>query len=174
MAARDSSSDSTDAASAHSGTTRASGLQKETPVPLTPVQAQMFKIMTRSLSIPHFLYADEIDCTRLEALRNRLKAHPSESQKLSYLPFVIKAVSIALKDFPLLNSRVEDDSSTEGTPPRLVMREKHNIGVAMDTPQGLLVPNIKDVASLSVLDIAAQLQRLRSLAMISGVRPLWL
>ena len=142
------------------------GPQRETFISLTPVQSQMFKTMTRSLSIPHFLYTDEINLTPLSRLRESLKAHPTPLQKLSYLPFIIKAVSIALKDYPLLNARVET-SSEKGTPPKLIMREKHNIGVAIDTPQGLLVPNIKNVATLSILEIADQLTYLQSLAMAS-------
>ena len=143
------------------------GPQKETVIELTPIQSQMFKTMTRSLSIPHFLFADEVNLTALESLRARLNALSISERRLSYLPFIIKAVSIALKDFPLLNSRVEYDSDVKKVPPRIVVREKHNIGIAMDTLQGLLVPNIKDVGSLSVLDIADQLKHLQNLGKVS-------
>ena len=137
--------------------------QHQRTISLTPVQSQMFKIMTRSLTIPHFLYADEIKLSSLTQLRRRLNTHPTHPQKLSYLPFIIKAVSLALEDFPLLNSRVEtSDNASE--PPRLIMREKHNVGVAMDTAQGLLVPNIKNVTSKSILDISSELSRLQTLA----------
>jgi len=135
--------------------------QVEKPITLTPVQAQMFKTMTRSLSIPHFLYADEIDMTSLSALRRRLNSQPG-AQKLSYLHFIIKAVSLALEEFPLLNARVE--AGDERTKPQIIRREKHNIGVAMDTEQGLLVPNIKHVSSRSILDIATEAARLQALA----------
>ena len=136
--------------------------QVEKQITLTPVQSQMFKTMTRSLSIPHFLYADEIDVTALSTVRHRLKNQPSSPQRLSFLPFVIKAVSMALEEFPLLNARV--DTGAEENSPKLVMREKHNIGVAMDTPQGLLVPNIKNVSARSILDIALEVSRLQALA----------
>ena len=136
--------------------------QVEKPITLTPVQSQMFKTMTRSLSIPHFLYADEIDVTALYALRQRLNKQPLGAQRLSYLPFIIKAVSLALEDFPLLNARI--DTETERNTPRLVMREKQNIGVAMDTPQGLLVPNIKHVSARSISEIASEMFRLQELA----------
>ena len=139
-----------------------SQIQVERAIMLTPVQSQMFKTMTRSLSIPHFLYADEIDVTALSALRQRLNSQPLSAQKLSYLPFVIKAVSLALEDFPLLNARV--DIGTGEDAPKLVLREKQNLGVAMDTPQGLLVPNIKDVSARSILDIASEIFRLQALA----------
>lgn len=136
--------------------------QVENTITLTPIQSQMFKTMTRSLSIPHFLYADEVDLTPLTTLRRRLNAQPANSQKLSFLHFIIKAVSLALEDFPLLNARVE--AGGEGEAPKLIMREKHNIGVAMDTPQGLLVPNIKNVGEKSILDIAVECNRLQVLA----------
>jgi 2-oxoisovalerate dehydrogenase E2 component (dihydrolipoyl transacylase) len=142
--------------------------QTETRVELSHMQQQMFKSMTRSLNIPHFLYADEVDFSSLVELRSRLNrvlAHsPVDGQpsKLSYLPFVIKAVSMALYQFPILNARVEIDAS--GGKPSVVHRSQHNIGVAMDTPQGLVVPVIKDVGSLNILGIATELLRLQQLA----------
>lgn len=136
--------------------------QVEKPIALTPVQSQMFKAMTKSLNIPHFLYADEIDLTSLSTLRRRLNDQSPNARRLTYLHFVIKAVSLALEDFPLLSARVEAGSGEDA--PKLVMREKHNIGVAMDTPQGLLVPNIKDVSAKSILDIASDVSRLQALA----------
>ncbi|KAH8179845.1 2-oxoacid dehydrogenases acyltransferase (catalytic domain) domain-containing protein [Sarocladium implicatum] len=144
-------------------------VQTETPQPLSQTQQQMFKTMTRSLSIPHFLYADEVDFTQLVELRGRLNRVLSSSPavegqpgKLSYLPFVIKAVSMALYQYPILNARVDMDS--QGGKPRLIHRTQHNIGVAMDTPSGLLVPVIKNVGSLNILTIAAELTRLQTLA----------
>ncbi|OAA49253.1 dihydrolipoamide branched chain transacylase E2 [Metarhizium rileyi] len=147
------------------------GVQTESRTPLSQTQQMMFKSMTRSLTIPHFLYADEIDFSDLVALRSRLNkvlasstvqdGHPN---KLSYLPFIIKAVSMALYQFPILNARVEVDTSGANGKPSLVMRSQHNIGVAMDTPQGLLVPVIKDVGSRNIISIAAELVRLQQLA----------
>lgn len=122
----------------------------------------MFKTMTRSLTIPHFQYADEINLTPLIALRQRLNTHNLTPEKLSFLPFIIKAVSLALTDFPLLNSRIETNPKTQQ--PHLLTRKNHNIGIAMDTPQGLLVPNIKNVSALSILAIASELSRLHHLA----------
>lgn len=155
----------------------AKGPQVETRTPLTKTQEQMFKAMTRSLTIPHFLYADEIDFTLLSELRarlNRVLAQPTtfttntDISKLSYLPFIIKAVSMALHQYPILNARVEVGNSTSSSSslskPALIHRTQHNIGVAMDTPTGLLVPVIKNVASLNILSIASELQRLQSLA----------
>lgn len=172
---------STRAAAASQGSA-SPGIQTEGRQPLTKTQEQMFKTMTRSLNIPHFLYADEIDFTGLSALRGRLNKVLSSSPsspapvipsnqgvtKLSYLPFIIKAVSMALQQYPILNARVD---ASAGEKPAMVYRSQHNIGVAMDTPQGLLVPVIKDVAAHSILTIAAELLRLQGLAAAGRLSP---
>ncbi|KAH7328676.1 2-oxoacid dehydrogenases acyltransferase-domain-containing protein [Stachybotrys elegans] len=143
--------------------------QMETRQELSFTQQQMFKSMTRSLNIPHFLYADEVDFSSLVELRGRLNRVLSSSPtvegqpgKLSYLPFIIKAVSMALYQFPILNARV--DLNGDSGKPSLALRSQHNIGIAMDAPQGLVVPVIKDVGSLNILSIASELARLQSLA----------
>ena len=162
-ASRDSGSLSTSPTPPSQAPTGNIGPQSEQYIALTPIQSQMFKVMTRSLSIPHFLYADEIDVTQLSGLRLRLNAQSANSQKLSILPFIIKAISLALDDFPVLNARIEAGDGS--SPPQIVIRQQHNISIAMDTPQGLLVPNIKDIASKSITDIASELSRLRTLAL---------
>lgn len=133
----------------------------------------MFKTMTRSLAIPHFLYADEIDFTGLCELRARLNKvlaqHPDRVSKLTYLPFIIKAVSLALYQFPVLNARVDIDPTTGK--PSLVHRRRHNIGVAVDTPSGLVVPVVRDVAALNILDIAVELTRLQTAALDGRLTP---
>ena len=144
------------------------GPQMETIVQLSTVQAQMFKTMTRSLTIPHFLYADEIDFSNLSNLRHRLNksisksSAPSEPTKLSFLPFIIKAVSLTLHQYPILNARVE--LSGDSSKLALAMRSQHNIGIAMATPSGLLVPVIKSASTLSIPQIASELTRLQTLA----------
>lgn len=142
--------------------------QTETIVNLTPIQSQMFKTMTRSLNIPHFLYADELKVDAITAVRKKLAGDRNDPKKITFLPFVIKAVSLALNDYPLLNSKIDLSNPDK---PKLVMRPLHNIGVAMDTPQGLIVPNIKDVASRSILDIATELSRLSALGKEGKLTP---
>ncbi|KAM0493802.1 hypothetical protein ACHAP8_009024 [Fusarium lateritium] len=151
-------------------------VQTETVTPLSNPQLQMFKTMTRSLTIPHFLYADEVDFSSIVELRQRLnrvlaKGSSAEGQpsKLSYLPFIIKAVSLALNKYPMLNARVDVDPKT--SKPCLVHRSQHNIGIAMDTAGGLVVPVIKNVASLNILTIAAELSRLQALASQGKLKP---
>ncbi|KAL3420913.1 2-oxoisovalerate dehydrogenase e2 component (dihydrolipoyl transacylase) [Phlyctema vagabunda] len=144
------------------------GPQQETVTQLSNTQAQMFKTMTRSLTIPHFLYADEIDFTDLVQVRQRLNQSLAQFpidgvNKISFMPFIIKAVSMALHTYPILNARVDTDSASSKAV--LVMRSQHNIGIAMDTPSGLLVPVIKNVSSLNLLTIAQELARLQALAL---------
>lgn len=141
------------------------GPQVEESKSLTNVQAMMFKSMTASLNIPHFLYADEVDVSALFALRKRVnkmlkKAPTGDVEKISTMPFLIKAMSLAMDKYPIINARVD----ASGPKPQLVMRKQHNIGVAMDTPSGLVVPVIKNVGALNVLSIAQELHRLQNLA----------
>ncbi|KAF5103095.1 hypothetical protein D0Z00_000073 [Geotrichum galactomycetum] len=126
---------------------------------------QMFKTMTNSLAIPHFLYTDEVQLDRLTALRARFNALLAGSEptlgKISYMPFFIKALSAAVAEYPVINSRVTVDPTGK---PALATRGFHNIGVAMATPTGLFVPNIKHVERLSILEIARELARLQQAA----------
>ena len=81
---------------------------------------------------------DEFDMTNLAALRKELKPMAAEfGLKLSYMPFIIKSVSLALNEYPILNARMSPDQT------EIIYHDDHNIGVAVDTPHGLLVPNIK-------------------------------
>jgi 2-oxoisovalerate dehydrogenase E2 component (dihydrolipoyl transacylase) len=143
------------------------GPQTEISTKLSNTQYQMFKTMTKSLAIPHFLYAEEIDFSNLSELRTRLnkglvKSPVNDINRISFLPFVIKAVSMSIQRHPILNARVDVDPESEK--PILVMRSQHNIGVAIDTPSGLMVPVIKNVSNLNIISIAAELNRLQSLA----------
>ena len=134
--------------------------QVETPQRLTPIQATMFHTMSASLSIPHFLYSDSVNVAQLSSMRkniNRLRLQDSQP-KISYLPFIVKAVSLALNKYPLLNSRL--DTASNPSKPRLILRSHHNIGIAMDTSAGLLVPVVKNVGALSVESIASEIARL--------------
>ncbi|RUS85142.1 hypothetical protein EGW08_007106 [Elysia chlorotica] len=129
-------------------------------VQLKGVTKAMVRAMTEALKIPHFGYGDEVNMTQLVELRKRLKVVAEErGLKLSYMPFFIKAASLALSQYPVLNSSV--DANCEN----LTYKAAHNIGVAMDTPDGLVVPAVKNVQSLSVLEVAAELNRLQSLGL---------
>ncbi|GMH51769.1 hypothetical protein TrST_g8704 [Triparma strigata] len=124
--------------------------------PVRGMSRLMIKSMNASLKIPHFGYSDEIDVSKLMDLRNQLKpAAEAKGVKLSYMPIMIKAASLALTEFPIINSSLSPDES------EIIYHNAHNIGLAMDTPRGLVVPNIKSVQTLSVFDIARELGRLQ-------------
>eukprot|EP01094_Clydonella_sp_ATCC50884_P015610 TRINITY_DN26216_c0_g1_i1.p1 TRINITY_DN26216_c0_g1~~TRINITY_DN26216_c0_g1_i1.p1 ORF type:complete len:521 (-),score=150.38 TRINITY_DN26216_c0_g1_i1:205-1767(-) len=134
------------------------GTAPDVTVPVRGIQKIMVQTMTAATSVPHFGYADEIVMDELMAVRGEMKQTALErGVRLSYMPFILKATSLALRAFPILNSHTNSDC-TEYT-----MKGEHNIGVAMDTAQGLIVPNIKSVQNLSVLDIASELNRLQEL-----------
>lgn len=120
------------------------------------IGALMARQMQDSVSsIPHFTYADELDLTLLEETKNTLKPDfEAQGLRFSLMPLFIKALSLALKEHPLLNSRVNDDCT------EITYLSDHNIGFAADTPLGLLVPNIKAVQSLSLFEITQELNRL--------------
>ena len=118
------------------------------------IQAAMAKQMSASVyTIPHFTVSDELVMDNLMSLRNLLKPEfEAKGAKLSFMPFFVKAMSLALNEFPVVNSQLNDDAS------ELSYYSDHNIGFAVDSKIGLLVPNIKRVQDLSLLDIAVQMQ----------------
>uniref|UniRef100_A0A669E5X5 Dihydrolipoamide acetyltransferase component of pyruvate dehydrogenase complex n=1 Tax=Oreochromis niloticus TaxID=8128 RepID=A0A669E5X5_ORENI len=131
---------------------------KDVTEPLKGFQKAMVKTMTVALKIPHFGYCDEVDLSRLVALRSELKPlTESRGVRLSYMPFFIKAASLSLHHFPILNASVDEGCQN------ITYKASHNIGLAMDTSQGLLVPNVKNVQLLSVFEIALELNRLQVL-----------
>ncbi|MBV9027105.1 MAG: dihydrolipoyllysine-residue acetyltransferase [Candidatus Eremiobacteraeota bacterium] len=101
------------------------------------------------LQIPHITNYDEVDVTSLEAFRTEINAEKSagDRPKLTLLAFLVKAVVAALKRFPEFNASIDGDS--------LVYKHYYNIGFAADTPDGLVVPVIKDADSARLFDIAA-------------------
>jgi 2-oxoisovalerate dehydrogenase E2 component (dihydrolipoyl transacylase) len=146
-------------------TLRATGEDKV--ISFTPVQRKMYETMTRSLSIPHFLYSDMVDFTSLNKIRLAVNTHSSSIKveeklpKLSALPFIIKAVSLSLEAYPSLNAHLNASDSAQ---PSFTHKAAHNIGFAVDTPQGLLVPVIKNAQSRSIASLSQEINRLSTLA----------
>ncbi|OQO04855.1 hypothetical protein B0A48_07872 [Cryoendolithus antarcticus] len=134
---------------------------------LTPVQNQMFKLMTRSLTIPHFLYSCSADMTGLTGIRKTLNGSKT-TDKLTHLPFILKAVSMALRRHTLLNSTLD---TSDPKKPTLTSFAAHNFGVAVDTPSGLLVPVLKTVQNMSIGEIASRLRELSEKARNNKLAP---
>lgn len=135
--------------------------------PLKGIALAMYKSMTESLKIPHFAYCDEIDMSRLVKLREELKQDTLETHgiKLTFMPFMIKAVSLALLKFPILNASLDESDTT------VVYKPYHNISVAIHTPNGLVVPNIKNVEQKTIVEIAHDLKRLQEKGQQGSLAP---
>jgi 2-oxoisovalerate dehydrogenase E2 component (dihydrolipoyl transacylase) len=124
--------------------------------PIRGIKKIMATAMQNSVStIPHFTYCEEIDLTELIALRGELKdVYAKQDIKLTMMPFFMKAMSLAIKEYPLVNTKVNEDCT------ELTYFNDHNIGMAVDSKVGLLVPNIKQVQTKSILDLANDIMRL--------------
>ncbi|XP_057959705.1 lipoamide acyltransferase component of branched-chain alpha-keto acid dehydrogenase complex, mitochondrial isoform X3 [Malania oleifera] len=139
---------------------------KDTTVSLRGFQRTMVKSMTMAAKIPHFHYVEEINCEALIELKASFQRENSDQDvKHTFLPLLIKSLSMALSKYPLMNSCFNDEST------EVILRGSHNIGIAMATSYGLVVPNIKKVQSLSILEITKELSRLQQLAVDNKLSP---
>jgi 2-oxoisovalerate dehydrogenase E2 component (dihydrolipoyl transacylase) len=132
----------------------------EERIPVRGTRRQIAAAMTASaFSIPHVTEFLTVDATRLMELRDRLRALPAaEGLKLTPLAVVAKALCVAVRSHPLMNSSWDEDAG------EIVVKGWVNLGIATDTPTGLLVPNIKDADTLGILDLSRELTRLTALA----------
>ncbi len=139
-----------------------SQFEEDTVVPIRGYNRLMVKSMTTSLQVPHMVYADEININALTEIRDSLRPLAKEMgiPKLTYLPFFIKASSLAIIKYPVLNSTIDVEEMT------LTYHDSHNIGVAMNTERGLTVPVVKRCQDKSVMEIAEELARLYSLVSV--------
>lgn len=122
---------------------------------ITGMKKAMTKTMTQALSIPTFTYSDDIDATDLMRLRTELKEH---IPGLTMLPFFIKALSLAMKDYPIVNSVVNPELDAEGYIQEYVIKHDHNFSVAIDSDHGLTTPNLKQLQNKSILQINQDLR----------------
>ncbi len=105
-------------------------------------------------TIPHVTHHDEIDITEMEEFRNSLKDHyTGEKLKITPLAFIMKALVAALKEFPTFNSSIEDMSSG-----KIIFKKYFHIGIAVDTPNGLMVPKIRQVDKKNIQHLSAELR----------------
>lgn len=133
--------------------------------PIKGIKAVMARAMQESVStIPHFTYVDEIDLTDLIALRLKLKAQYPDV-KITMMPLFMKALSLAISEFPIMNSRPNADCT------ELTYVGSHNIGMAVDSKVGLLVPNVKNVQAMNLLEVAGAIGRLTESARAGRVAP---
>lgn len=119
---------------------------------LNKIKLATAKNMTTAwLNVPQVTQFDQADITELETFRKQINARPENEQKLSAVPFVMKALALIMKEFPQFNASLSPDGQS------LIYKKYIHIGVAVDTPKGLLVPVIRDVDQKSVTEIAQDL-----------------
>ncbi len=125
---------------------------------LVGVRAAMARKMVKSVStIPHFSASDEVDVGHLLTLREQINSViNSNNQPISLLTLWIKSLSVALAEFPIMNSRLSDDGSS------IIYQPDHNIGFAVATDSELVVPNIKRVQDMSLIEIEQGVRELIS------------
>jgi pyruvate dehydrogenase E2 component (dihydrolipoamide acetyltransferase) len=125
-------------------------------VPLKGIKRIMASKMVEAKSrIPHAYIVEEVDVTELVKLRDVLRQDAeSKGVKLTLLPFIVKAVVKALKEYPLLNASLDEERG------EIIIKKFYNIGVAVDTPQGLVVPVIKGADGKGLYQIAREIGEL--------------
>src|SRR5699024_6570572 len=128
----------------------------ETREKLRGIRKMIAEAMVNSKTrAPHVTLMDEIDVTEFVAHRRRFKdAALEQGIKLTYLPYVVKALISASKKYPILNAAVDDEAE------EIVYKHYYNIGIAADTDQGLLVPVVKDADRKSIFEISKNINEL--------------
>jgi pyruvate dehydrogenase E2 component (dihydrolipoamide acetyltransferase) len=122
----------------------------EERVPLRGLRKAIAKQMVLSkYTAPHFTYVDEVDVTKLVRLREHAKElGEKKGVKVTFLPFIVKAVIAALKEFPHLNASLDEEAQ------EVVVKHYFNIGIAVATKDGLIVPVVKDADHLTIFGLA--------------------
>jgi pyruvate dehydrogenase E2 component (dihydrolipoamide acetyltransferase) len=123
-------------------------------IPLRGVRRATARRMHESVSTAaHVTHFDEADVTELVKIRESLKVQATEKGvKLTYLPFILKALLAAIKVHPLLNAMLNDEDE------EIIVKKYYNFGIAVDVPDGLIVPVVKGVDQKSIFDLAGEIQ----------------
>ncbi|HET7481451.1 MAG TPA: dihydrolipoamide acetyltransferase family protein, partial [Actinomycetota bacterium] len=104
--------------------------------------------------VPPVTHVEECDVTELEATRKLANERDPDATRLTFLPFIVKAVVAGLRDYPALNASLDEDAG------EIVFHDRYDIGVAVDTPAGLTVPVVKNAEQKRLREIAAEIERL--------------
>jgi len=131
-----------------------------TYLPLTQIRKTIAKNMLHSKhNAAHMSVFEEVEITGLMQLIAKYKPKYADREvKLTYLPFIVKSVAQALKHHPQLNSQIDSENN------RMIIRNRYHIAIAVDAPDGLVVPVIRDADRLSIFQIAVQIGELASKA----------
>ncbi|MFT7667599.1 MAG: pyruvate dehydrogenase E2 component (dihydrolipoamide acetyltransferase) [Planctomycetota bacterium] len=139
----------------------------ETRKPFRGVRRKIAEAMTRSaFTAVHFTIVEEVDVTDLVELRATAKHIGAQQEiKVTYMPFIMKAVANGLMKFPMLNGHLDEGAN------EIVNCNYVNLGIATDTPNGLIVPVIKDVQNKGILQLAEELGELAARTRDGKVKP---
>ncbi len=128
-------------------------------IPVQGIRRRIFERMAESKrNIPHFSFVDEVDMTSIVHARDILSRKYGDRVKVTYLPFIIKATVEALKEFPYLNASYDEKTND------IVLKRRYNIGIAVATDEGLIVPNIKDAGTKSIEQLSTEVDGLATRA----------
>jgi pyruvate dehydrogenase E2 component (dihydrolipoamide acetyltransferase) len=145
-----------DAAAPKAAAAAPAGARVEERVPLKGIRKAIANAMVKSVyTAPHVTLMDEVDVTKLVALRAKAKPlAEKKGVKLTYLPFIVKALVAALREFPILNASLDEETQ------EIVYKKYYNIGIATDTDAGLIVPVVADADRKSIWMIADEIRDL--------------
>lgn len=143
------------------------GQYPETREKMSGIRKAIAKAMVNSKhTAPHVTLMDEVDVTKLVAHRKKFKEVAAEKGiKLTFLPYVVKALTSALREYPALNTSLDDATS------EIIHKHYYNIGIAADTDKGLLVPVVKDADRKSVFSISNEINELAGKARDGKLAP---
>jgi pyruvate dehydrogenase E2 component (dihydrolipoamide acetyltransferase) len=134
----------------------AAATEGDVVVPIRGLRKRIYERMAIAKShAAHFTYVDDVDVTELVTLRNLAKDRARlKGAKLTYLPFIMKALVEGFRKFPTLNATVDEAAGA------YTVRKSFNFGIAVDTEAGLIVPVVKDVDSKSLVELSLDIERL--------------
>ncbi|QKE75815.1 2-oxo acid dehydrogenase subunit E2 [Arthrobacter citreus] len=143
------------------------GAYPETREKMSGIRKAIAKAMVNSKhTAPHVTLMDEVDVTKLVASRKKYKeVAAAQGIKLTFLPYVVKALTSALRKFPALNTSIDDATS------EIIHKHYYNIGIAADTDKGLLVPVVKDADRKAIFSISAEINELATKARDGKLAP---
>ncbi|MGE7904212.1 dihydrolipoamide acetyltransferase family protein [Peribacillus sp. NPDC094092] len=132
----------------------------EERIPLKGIRKKIAEHMVKSVStIPHVTHVDELEMDRLKEFKNQLKEYSDDKDiKLTFLPFFVKAIVIALKEFKTLNASIDEKTN------EIILKNYYHIGIATNTKEGLIVPVIKHADQKTIFELADEIRQLAAQA----------
>jgi len=134
----------------------APGEETESRIPFRGMRRRIAERMIQAKrTIPHYSYVDECDVTRMVRARERLRdSQASDGVRITFLPFFVRAVALALREVPLVNSSLDDMAE------EIVLHNRVHIGIAAATSDGLIVPVLRDADQMTLTETALEITRL--------------